>query len=186
MRYRINLATQPYEDAGVFYRKWIPILAVLFVLAFGLSAKAFTVFRDSRRADREIASIEDRLAQLEKQRQQASATLARPENSGTRDAAEYLNGVFRLKQFSWTNLMRDLEQVVPAGVQVTSIKPQLNGDSREFVMEVATPQRDRVIELVRRMESAPQFANAEISSESTDDKGFKAIVTAAYAPVEGK
>lgn len=181
MRYRINLATRPYEDAGEFYRKWIPILVILAVLTLGLSAKVITVFRDSRRADREIAAIDDRLAQLEKQRSQAGATLALPENSGTRDAAEYLNDVFRLKRFSWTKVMSDLERLVPTGVQVTSIKPELQGDNLTFDMEVGTTQRDRVIELVRRMEASAQFARADIVSETADDTGLRAVIRASYS-----
>jgi type IV pilus assembly protein PilN len=181
MRFNINLASLPYEDAGQFYRRWIPILLVLAVLTLGLTAKAISVYRESRKTDREIAKIDQRLSELDKQRQQASATLARPENSGTRDTAQFLNTAFQLKSFSWTQVLSDLEQLVPQGVQVVSIKPKLleNGQL-QCEMQVVANQRPNVIELVRRMETSPRFLSATIVSEKNTDKGLVADIQATY------
>jgi type IV pilus assembly protein PilN len=140
------------------------------------------VYRDSRTADRQIAKIDQRLSELERQRQEAGATLARPENSGTRDTAQFLNTAFQLKSFSWTQVLSDLEHLVPPGVQIVSIKPKLleNGQL-QCEMEVATNQRPSVIELVRRMESSPLFLSATIVSEKNTDKGYTADIQATYA-----
>ncbi len=35
--------------------------------------------------------------------------------------------LFAEKSFSWTSVMMDLERVLPAGVQVTSIEPAIYG-----------------------------------------------------------
>jgi type IV pilus assembly protein PilN len=183
VRFNINLASQPYEDAGQFYRKWIPLLLVLAVLTLGLSAKAISVFSDSRKIDRDISEIDRRLAALEKVRADASAVLAQPQNSGTRDAAQFLNEAFRHKIFSWTQVMSDLEQLVPTGVQVVSIKPKFEDDQLQFDMEVGSQNRGRVIELVRRMEGSPRFPRAAIASEKTDDRGLHVIIQATYSPV---
>jgi type IV pilus assembly protein PilN len=180
VRFNVNLATRPYEDAGEFYRRWIPILVILAVITLAVSAKAFTVFRDSRRANREIAKIDQRLSELEQKRQQAGAVLARPENVGTRDTARFLNDRFTLKRFSWTRVLNDLEGMVPSGMQVTSIKPVLDDSRLRFQMDVASPNRGRVIELVRRMESATQFENPAIVSEAVDDRGMHAVIQATY------
>jgi type IV pilus assembly protein PilN len=180
VRFNVNLATRPYEDAGQFYRRWIPILVILAVIALAVSAKAFSVFRDSRRANREIATIDQRLNALQQQRQQAGAVLARPENIGTRDTAQFLNDRFSLKRFSWTRVLNDLEGMVPTGVQVTSIKPALDDTRLRFEMDVSSPNRGRIIELVRRMESATQFVNPAIVSEAVDERGMHAVIQATY------
>jgi type IV pilus assembly protein PilN len=180
MRFNINLASRPYEDAGQFYRRWIPILLVLAVLTLGLTGKAISVYRDSRKTDREIAKIDQRLSELDKRRQEASATLARPENSGTRDTAQFLNTAFQLKSFSWTQVLSDLEQLVPPGVQIVSIKPKLLEDQLQCEMEVVTNQRPSVIELVRRMETSPLFLSATIVSERNTEHGFVADIQATY------
>ena len=187
MRFNINLASQPYEDAGQFYRRWIPILLVLAVLTVGLSAKAISVYRDSRKTDREIAKIDQRLNELDKQRQLASVMLARPENAGTRDTAQFLNTAFQLKSFSWTQVLSDLEQLVPPGVQVVSIKPKLlENEQLQCEMQVATNQRPSVSELVRRMETSPRFLSATIVSEKNTDKGYVADIQATYVRARTK
>jgi type IV pilus assembly protein PilN len=184
MKVNVNLASRPYEDAGRFYRIWIPLLVVLALLTFAASARAISVYRQSRVADHEMAKIDQRLGDLDRQRRDAEATLNLPENSGTRDAAQFLNEAFRLKGFSWTQVMSDLEQIVPNGVQVVSIKPVLTQNNElEASLNVVSPHRDRVIELVRRMEMNPRFPSAEIRSEKTTEKGLlEAEIRATYAP----
>jgi type IV pilus assembly protein PilN len=188
MKVNLNLASRPYEDAGRFYLVWIPVLVVLALLTLALSARAISVYRDSRVADREMAKIDQRLADLDRQRRDAEATLNRPENAGTRDAAQFLNEAFRLKVFSWTQVMSDLEQIVPNGVQVVSIKPVLTANNDiECSLNVVSPHRDRVIELVRRMETNPRFPTAEIRSEKATDKGLlEAEIRTTYAPARPK
>lgn len=184
MRFNINLATRRYEDAARFYRAWIPLLILAALITVALSAKAIAVYRDRRVADREIGKIDNRLAELDKQRKDAEATLARPENAGTRDTNDYLNETFKLKSFSWTQVLSDLERLVPSGVQVVSIKPVVVGDDVKVTMEVSAAERARVLEMVRRMEASPRFPSVGITNESTRDQGRLTIdIQADYAPV---
>jgi type IV pilus assembly protein PilN len=78
-----------------------------------------------------------------------------------------LNQLFKRKSFSWTQVLADLETLMPRGVQVVSIKPDLNPEGElQFTMDVASARRDAVIELVRRMESSAQFQQAQIRAEN--------------------
>jgi hypothetical protein len=79
-------------------------------------------------------------------------------------------------------VMSDLEQLVPTGVQVNSIKPKFEEDRLQFQMEVASQNRARVIELVRRMESSPRFPSAAIVSERNDERGLFVLIQATYSP----
>lgn len=184
MRFNINLASRRYEDAGSFYRKWIPLLLVGALLTVALSAKAISVYRETRVADREISKIDNRLADLDKQRKDAEQVLAEPQNSGTRDTNDYLNEQFKLKIFSYTQVLSDLEQLVPPGVQVVSIKPVVVGDHVECTLEVGTANRARVLELVRRMEASPRFPDVQIVTEHSREESKIVIeIQASYAPV---
>jgi type IV pilus assembly protein PilN len=170
MRTNINLASQPYEDARQFYLSWIPLIVGLVALALALTGKAYKNFSDSRRAEREISSIHDKMVELDKQRGEATRTLALPENAGTRDAAIFLNNVFARKSFSWTAILQDLEEATPRHVQVTAIKPQVTQDNDlEFVITVNSAQRENAIELVRRLERSPHFIQAHVREESAKE-----------------
>lgn len=166
MRFELNLATHPYEDSRRFYLQWIPLLTLLTVLAFGLSWFAYSEYSEYRRQNRELDELNAKIKDLEKIEAEATQTLERPENSGTRDQAAFLNYLIRQKAFSWTQVLADLEKIMPPQVKVSSIKPTLTPDGRlEFTLVVNTRKRDNGIELVRRMESSPRFAYPQIRAE---------------------
>ena len=191
MRININLASQPYEDAKVFYGQWLPLLLGLLALATFLTAKSVQNFRDSRSIDRQIAAEQAKIDDLDKEKKTASETLNQPENSGTHDKATFLNETFARKAFSWTAVLTDLEKMMPPQVQVTSIKPGLTPSGQlQVVLNVSTPIRENANELVRRMETSPHFQQAQIREEahkldtSSGDKDnrIKLVITALYRP----
>src|SRR5882724_8604366 len=167
MKFNLNLASKPYEDVHRFYMKWVPLLAGLAVIALALSIKAFVSYSDSRSIQRDISARRQQIEKLENERQAAQATLNLPENSGTSRQAQFLNNLFFRKAFSWTQVMADLEKIVPAQVQVNSIHPALNADGGlEFTLNVSTDHHESAVELVRRLEGSPRFREASIKSEA--------------------
>lgn len=191
MRFELNLATHPYEDSGRFYATWVPTLALLAALAIGLSWFAWAQYAEYRRQNRELDAINQQIAELEKVKKQASDTLARPDNSGTRDQSAYLNHLIRRKAFSWTQVMADMEKLMPERVQVASIRPQVAADGAiEFILVVNTKRRDSGIELVRRMEGSPTFVGPVVRTERANtDEGvttYTLEIAALYQPQLGK
>jgi type IV pilus assembly protein PilN len=191
MRLNINLASRPYEDARRFYMQWLPILIVLAVIAITLCTYAYRRYDDSRQIENQLAEKRQQVTQLDKERSEAESILNRPENSGTRDQAQFLNALFARKAFSWTNVLTDLEKIMPPKVQVVSIKPDLNGDGQlQFTLSVTSEKRDDAIELVRRMETSPRFREPQMLSETsksdTKENKFTAEIVSEYSPVVRK
>ncbi len=193
MRLPLNLATHPYEDAKKFYSQWVPLLVLLAVLAVGLTWYAAADYMEYRRQNRELDDLRAKVAELQKVREEATRTLALPDNAGTRDQSMFLNYLIRQKAFSWTQVMADLEKIMPAQVKVSAIKPSLSPEGRlEFTLTVITRKRDSGLELVRRMEGSPRFAAPELRNErtQTDDKTntteYAMEIGALYQPVVAK
>jgi type IV pilus assembly protein PilN len=173
MKINVNLASRPYEDVRSFFMKWVPLLAALAVITIALSVKAYLAYRDSRQVENQIADRRQQIDKLQQEQLAAQSLLNQPENSGTRDQAQFLNSLFARKAFSWTQVMADLERIMPAQVQVVSIRPQLDADGGlQFTLDVTTNRRDSAIELVRRMETSPRFAEPQIKSESSREESF--------------
>src|SRR6266404_8023452 len=171
MRIEVNLATQPYEDLRRFYMRWLPLLIVLAVIAAVLTAHAYGRYQETRSIDTKIAQERAEIDKLDARRAEAQTTLRLPENAGTADQAQFLNAVFARKSFSWTQVLSDLEKITPPGVQVMSMRPELTPDHQiQFRMTVATSKRENAIELLRRMENSPSFADAQVRSETIDTK----------------
>ncbi|MCU1306867.1 MAG: hypothetical protein JWN45_1562 [Acidobacteriaceae bacterium] len=191
MRLNINLASRPYEDARRFYMQWLPLVIVLAVIAVTLCTYAYHRYDDSRQIENLLAEKRQQVLQLDKERSEAESILNRPENSGTRDQALFLNALFARKAFSWTNVLADLEKIMPPRVQVVSIKPELNAEGQlQFTLSITSEKRDDAIELVRRMETSPRFREPQMVSEQaktdTKENKLKVEIVSEYSPAVRK
>lgn len=193
MRLNVNLASHPYENAAKFFVRWVPSLLVLAALAFVLGGKAWTNLRDSRKTDRELSEERAKISALEQEKKDAEEILKRPENAGMRVQAQLLNEIFARKSFSWTGVLADLEHMLPSGIQVTAIRPFLANDGQmRFVISVDTQDRQRAVDLLRRMEENPRFRRAGFKSEqakldnTTSERKIQIEIEAQYDPQAGK
>ena len=185
MRLNINLATQPYQDSQRFYLLWVPLLAVLLISGVASSFYAYHHFIDSRSTQSQLTEKQQQAVQLDKELADAQATLNLPQNSGTRDQSKFINELFARKAFSWTRVLSDLETVMPNGVQVVSIKPEISPDGQfRFTLTVAADRREDAIDLVRHMEGSQRFVEPRIVTEHTqhDSKDNRIKVDIVYIP----
>jgi len=191
MRLNINLATQPYEDAGLFWKRWgaglaglglITLVLIYFTVAGWLAARQDRVLIDK---------AEQQIAARDLERSKAQATLNAPQNQTTRDQSAFLNDLFERKALSWTQLFEELERVMPARLHVVSITPEITPDKQlKIKLLVAGDSRDGALELVRKMESSPRFRQTQIVSEQQSDQNSKSPqdlvqfqISVLYAPV---
>jgi Tfp pilus assembly protein PilN len=189
MRSRINLATQPYEDARQFYLQWFGLLLALLVITVALLAVVARQHRASRDIARRVEQERRQIAEVDRERASAEAILNRPENRDVRDKSRFLNALIVRKAFSWTQVFSDLEKLVPPRVRIVSIRPSVNTNSQlEIHLEAIGDSRDKAIELVRRMEEAPSFREAQLRVERPDQNnpGVEFSIVARYIPPRPK
>jgi hypothetical protein len=169
MRTNINLATQPYEDARQFTLQWSAILGGLLFLALLLSYAAVIKWHQYRQMSASIAREKNTLAEYDLKQAQDLAILSRAENQDVRERSEFLNGLIRRKEISWTKIFTDLEKMMPPHLRVLSVQPQIKDDQILVKMKLGGDSRDRAAELVRRMEKSRTFRNAQVLVENTND-----------------
>lgn len=167
MKFRINLASEPYESARLFYVRWGSLLLALAVLTGALVFGAVSGWRNAHGLGDRIAAERANLDKLNRQEQQDIAILNKPENRDVRDKSQVLNGLIRSKEFSWTLIFSDLEHLMPARLHVLSITPQLDQNNEiEVHMVVAGDSREKAIELIENMEKSREFRRAQVVSET--------------------
>ena len=96
--------------------------------------------------------------------------MRQPNNAAVLDRAHFLNALFLRKSFSWTAVMMDLETVLPTGVLVTSIEPQVTTDGQVVIRLRVAGERDRAVQLVRNLERSRRFLEPRLGSESAQNK----------------
>jgi type IV pilus assembly protein PilN len=170
MRPNINLATQPYEDVRRFTAIWTGLIGALLLSAIVLSVLVYKRWHEYRQVSRAISIEKNVLQELEDQQAQGLVILNRPENQEVRQRSDFLNQLILRKEVSWTKIFGSLEKMMPPRLRVLSVQPSVEQGQILISMQVGGDSRDRVAELVRRMERSKTFRNAQVVNE-TDQAG---------------
>jgi type IV pilus assembly protein PilN len=155
MRISVNLATRPFVELRPLFAQLRLAMIALAVVAIGMGVALHVETARARVAQAQMDALKSKTTSYQNQLVANEARMRQPQNKAVLDRAKFLNQVFAQKSFSWTAVMMDLENVLPAGVQVTSIEP-LSGD------------RDLAVELVRNLETSQRFLRPTLTSESLE------------------
>jgi type IV pilus assembly protein PilN len=166
MRVTLNLASHPYVELRPLYQR-LRVVALLLLMTGGLFWWVLrTQQQKAAEAHARASTIDSSITQTRNERQTAEASMRQPQNAAVLAQAHFLNNLFLHKSFSWTAVMMDLEQVLPAGVQVLNIDPVVAKDGSVTIhMRVAGP-RDKAVALVRNLEHSRRFRTPRIVGET--------------------
>jgi hypothetical protein len=169
MRVNINLASQKYEDVRQFYVRWGAAIAVLAVLAVLLGTLSYLKYSRSKTSARQATDLRQKIAELEKQRDQSAAFENRPENRDVTQQKKFWNSQIARRSFSWTQLLNDMQRIMPRRAFLDSVQPELTPDNRlKLRLTITGEKRDDARELVVRMEDSPRFHSPRPVNESVE------------------
>ncbi len=166
MRITVNLASQPYVDLRSILVRLRLLMAILAVLAIPLWLLLHVEQRKAQAATARFDAMQNNVRRLEQQQQSYQALMRQPQNAAVLEQSEFLNSLFQRKAFSWTATMTDLETVLPMGVQVLSLDPQVAPDGEVTIRMRTSGARDRAVELVRNLEKSRHFAYPRLAGEA--------------------
>lgn len=181
MRITINLATRPFVELRSFFLRLRILMAVLAVAIIGLGVWSHMLQKQLDRASLQMDRLRDQTIAAQNERLHSEARMRQPANAAVLDRAHFLNALFLRKSFSWTAVMMDLETVLPAGVQVTSIEPQAMPSGDVVIRMRVSGERDRAIQLVRNLERSRRFLQPRLSGEAAQAKETGAARPGAFS-----
>ncbi len=168
MRVTLNLASRPYVELRPLYQRLRVIIAVLAIFAVVFWYALRSEYGRASVAQARVDAIQGQVAAIQSQRQRYEADMRQPKNAAVLDQAKFLNNLFLKKAFSWTAVMIDLERVLPAGVQVLNIDPQVAKDGHVTVRLRILGPHDRAVEVVRNLEKSRRFLTPRLTAESAE------------------
>ena len=176
MRISINLASKPFVEIRPLLARLRLLMGVLALVAIGLGFAVHALAVQAREASAKMDALKSQTAAVQQATAMNEAKMHRPENQGILERSQFLNSLFASKGFSWTAVMMDLERVLPAGVQVTSIDPVISKEGVVSIRLRVTGDRGKAIQLVKNLEVSQRFVAPRLAGESalTPDKA-KAI-----------
>src|SRR5882757_4687936 len=153
MNVRLNLATKPLEShrrflvgAGLF-----AVLAGIVFLALGWHV--YSNLRAQEALRHKEQENNRRAVLLQARRRELDEFFARPENAKLDE-----------RSFDWTQMFMDLEKIMPVGVHVVSIQPQLVKGHMFVRLTVAATSDESKIKFLHAMENSSAFSNVELVS----------------------
>jgi len=191
MRLELNLATRPYQNAREFYTRWGAILGLTLLISAVLITLAARGWKEAHQEARMMEQDRREISKLQKEAAEARQVLERPPNRVVADQAAYLNELIARKAFSWTAVFADLEKIMPAELRVMAMQPALNSDNQlELRLTIEGNSRDRIVQLLRKMEESPRFREPQLRAETTRDRsvagapggGMQFQISALYQP----
>ena len=171
MRITLNLASKPFIELRPLYARLRWWMALLVLAAIPLWLLLRVEQRKAALANARLQSVEASIERLQNRQQSYRAMMRQPQNAAVLTQAEFLNQIFARKSFSWTAIMMDLENVLPAGVQVLNIDPTTDKAGNVTVRLRVSGQRDRAVELVRNLEHSRRFLQPRLAGESAETTG---------------
>lgn len=168
MRVTLNLSSRPYVELRPVLVRLRMLAGMLAVVALLLWVALRSLEHKAAVADANVSHWTHQTQALEHEWQQDQAMMQQPQNAATLETSDFLNNLFSSKAFSWTAALMDLENVLPGGVQVVSIEPQMTKDGRvQLRLRVSGP-RDKSVDLVKNLEKSKHFLNPRLVGETAE------------------
>jgi len=176
MQVRLNIATKPLES----HRRFLVgagLLAVLGgVIFLALGWHVYSTLRAQEALRHKEEENNNRGALLQRRRKELDDFFARTENARLKERASFVNGIIDERSFDWTQMFMDLEKLVPVGVHVVTIQPQLEKGHMFVRLTVAATSDESKIKFLHAMENSPAFSNVELLSvHSTQSSAEQAL-----------
>jgi type IV pilus assembly protein PilN len=179
MRISINLATRPFVELRPFFLRLRIIMGVLAIVGVAAIITAHILQQKLDVAQAQIDRIHARTVAAQNEKSANERRMRQPANAAILDRAHFLNALFLRKSFSWTAVMMDLETVLPSGVQITSIEPQIASSGDVIIRLRVSGERDRAVQLVRNLERSRRFLTPRLTTEAVQTKEALAAGAAA-------
>ncbi len=166
MRVSVNLASRPFVELRPLFERLRIIMAVLGVLALVLGVWLHSETTKAHAAQAQMDVLVQQTRNFQQERANNESRMHQPQNAAVLERSQFLNALFIRKSFSWTAVMMDLENVLPAGVQVTNIEPQTLTDGTTQIRLRVSGDRERAVDLIKNLELSQCFIAPRLSSES--------------------
>lgn len=169
----VNLATSPFPR----YR-----LAYLALLACGLGIVALALYQVFEYREYTRLAMQgreaERAAQVEFQSATERLTALQSKSSPQRNAQKiedirFLNQLIDRRDFSWSRMLADIEQLIPDAVHLISLRPEFGGKSVVLRMTVRGRTVYDISRFIESMEKSPRFEKLAVSVESKGSEGPK-------------
>lgn len=187
MRTHFNLATAPLENNRRFIVGSALLGTISLVALALLSVHAVRARRVNRETRADITTLEDQIRGAQAQQERLRAVFRNPRTVELMERSEFLNRLIEERTFPWTKMFADLERILPPGVRVISISPQMDKDgSVKVVLVIGAANDEQKDKFVQSITASPVFSNVQVMEETYPRKTSSSAATNVLFQLEAR
>jgi hypothetical protein len=181
---RTNLSTRPFYNARAV--RALLGLCALIVAAFTLynAVRLVTLSATQRALSADAVRSENEAARLRTEAARLRARVDPRELAVVSADAKEANAIIDRRTFSWTALLTQFEQALPADVRITAVQPRREQDGT-FAVNIGVQARrvEDVDAFIEALEARTPFRDVLPVEEQTGDNGvIEAVIDGKYTP----
>lgn len=171
MKTNFNLATAPLENN----RRFIAGSSVLGIIAIAamvfLSMHAIHARQANREMRTSIDQLQEQIGISLRQQESLRDAFKSPHAVEALKRSKFLNGLIEARTFPWTKMFADLEQILPAGVRVISISPQMDSEGNvKVALSIGAVNDEQEVKFLNLIDASPVFSDVHVMQESHPQK----------------
>jgi type IV pilus assembly protein PilN len=180
----LNLASRPYRN----YRPvWLvaAVLAVASAIFLVNNAQtAYHYFVNTKTTRGEIDRLQKESTEESRKAKQIQDQIRRFDRKALNSQSKFINAQIAERAFSWSELLDQLERVVPSDVRLVSLDPSISADGTTHLrMTCLAKSPSALPSLIQRLQGDPHFERPFPQSEVTREDGLQQFtIEADYRP----
>jgi type IV pilus assembly protein PilN len=159
------------------------LILITLLLLVNNAQTAIAYFSNTEETRNEIAKIEKETEAETRREQAVRARIARVNQKALNNQVAFINTQIEERAFSWSALLDDLEQVMPADVRLMSLNPSVSRDGEiTLALVCASKQSDGLVRLINNLFANPNFDRPTPQQEATEEGLHRFAVSVSYDP----
>jgi type IV pilus assembly protein PilN len=179
----LNLAARPYRDYRPIYAV---VIATSILIAFLMLNNLDTYVRyvrDTRTTRNEITSIQAQIQQEHRRAEAATRDTSTIDLLSLSKEAKFVNTQLAQRAFSWSELLDQLEAVLPDNVRIDSISPQFADNGLVHLsLSCEGKSPDTLLTTINRLQRDPHFSNPFPTNQESTPSGYRFGLGVDYRP----
>lgn len=167
MRTKFNLASSPLENNRQFIVGSTALGTISLLMLTLLSIHVVHARRVNRETREDIMVLQKQIRGSQAQQERLRAVFRNPRTVEVMERSEFLNRLIEERTFPWTKMFADLERILPPGVRVISISPQMEKDDTvKVVLVIGAENDEQKDKFVQTITASPVFSNVQVTEET--------------------
>ena len=171
MKTRFNLATKPLENNRRFIAVSSLLGAIALIALFSLSLHVMQARRSNAAMRANMNRLQTQIASLQRQQETLRQQFKAPQSVEAMKRSQFLNGLIEQRAFPWTKMFADLGHILPPGVRVISISPQMDNGKVKVTFTIGAVNEQQGNKFLQAISSSPLFSHVVPEQETHPKNG---------------